>query len=164
MLDRTETERLFRQLAVRMNHTASQLLGDDEEARDVVSDIFERLVDGTLQLPREKPESYLLVCVRNRCLDLIRRLSVRQRMERSLTMSTPTPTSADTERELAGEVVAYARKTFAPLTWSIFRLRFDEEQSYRDIARHLDVSEATVYNHLAQALRQLRQRFNPVRQ
>jgi len=166
MFERTEsgtTERLFRQQSAKMTEVATLLLGDEDDAQDVVSDIFVRLVDGKLQLPKEKPESYLLVCVRNRCFDRLRHLSVRQRMKRMLTMNGPSLIPVETELELAGEVMTYAREQLAPLAWEVFRLRFDEELSYREISLQLHVSEVTVYKHLAQALRQLRQRFNPVK-
>lgn len=168
MFERTErgtTERLFRQQSAKLTQTATLLLGNEDDAQDVVSDVFMRLLDGKLQLPQKSPESYLMVCVRNRCVDRLRHLSVRQRMKQLLTLNcAPSITPVETELEIAGEVMTYAREQLAPLTWDVFRLRFDEELSYRDISLQLHVTEATVYKHLAQALRQLRERFNPVRQ
>jgi RNA polymerase sigma-70 factor (ECF subfamily) len=48
-----------------------------------------------------------------------------------------------------------------PKTRKVVHLRFEEHMTYRDIASHLGISEAAVYKHLAQAIRKLKQRFNP---
>ncbi|MBR1388360.1 MAG: sigma-70 family RNA polymerase sigma factor [Prevotella sp.] len=163
MSDREETERLYRQQVGRMQQLASILLGEEEEARDAVSDVFARLVDGTLHLPKEKPESYLLVSLRNLCLDRIRHLSVKERMKRQLTMSTPSLTPVETEQELAAEIITYAEQTMTAQTWRVFQLRFDEGLSVSETSKQLGISEGAVYKHLAKALRQLREHFNPKR-
>ena len=54
MPDQTETERLFRVYHEQMIALAIALLHDEEEARDTVSDVMERLVNGTLHLPLEQ--------------------------------------------------------------------------------------------------------------
>ena len=100
MLGKEETEQLFRQQAEKMHRLAATMLHDEEEARDAVSEIFERLSSGAIRLPQEKPESYLYVCLRNLCLDQIRRLSLRERMERHLTMEGPSLTPIETEQNL----------------------------------------------------------------
>lgn len=76
MLDREKTERLFHHQADRMHQLATMLLDDEEEARDAVSEVFARLMEGKIHLPKENPEGYLLVCLRNRCLDRNRHLSL----------------------------------------------------------------------------------------
>ena len=82
MPDLTETERLFRVYHEQMIALAIALLHDEEEARDTVSDVMERLVKGTLHLPLERTEAYLMTAVRNQCLDRIRRLSLREKIRR----------------------------------------------------------------------------------
>ena len=57
MLEKEETEQLFREQAERMHRLATTMLHDEEEARDAVSEIFERLTNGAIRLPAEKPES-----------------------------------------------------------------------------------------------------------
>lgn len=161
MPDREDTERLYRQHAEQMHQLAVSLLHDEEEARDAVSDIFERLAQGTLRLPPEKPESYLYVCLRNFCLDQIRKLSVRERLERHLSMEPPGTTESGSEQKLLEEMMTYAEEAMTPQTWRVFQLRFDDGLSYRHISEQLGISQVAVYKHLAQALRMLRQQFNP---
>ena len=147
MLDREETERLFKQQAERMHKLAVTLLHDEEEARDAVSEIFERLTNGNIRLPMEKPESYLLVCLRNLCLDQIRKLTLRERMERHLTMDSPSLIPVETEEELLNEMMSYAEEMMTPQTWRVFQLRFDEGLSYRHISEQLGISQVSVYKH-----------------
>ena len=163
MLGKEETEQLFRQQAEKMHRLAATMLHDEEEARDAVSEIFERLSSGAIRLPQEKPESYLYVCLRNHCLDQIRRLSLRERMERHLTMEGPSLTPIETEQNLLIEMMEYAEEIMSPQTWRVFQMRFDEGLSYRHISEQLGISQVAVYKHLAQALQLLRQQFNPKR-
>lgn len=158
-MEREETEQLFQRCYDKLLQLAENYLNDMEEARDAVSDVFERLADGSIMLPQESPESYLLVCVRNQCLDRIRHLSVRERIRRHLTMDTQHLIPVETEEEKLQELMAYAEQTLTPQTWQVFLLRFDEGLKYREIAARLSISEVTVYKHLAQALRQLRNHF-----
>ena len=146
MLDREETERLFKQQAERMHKLAVTLLHDEEEARDAVSEIFERLTNGDIRLPMEKPESYLLVCLRNLCLDQIRKLTLRERMERHLTMDSPSLIPVETEEELLNEMMSYAEEMMTPQTWRVFQLRFDEGLSYRHISEQLGISQVSGRN------------------
>ncbi len=50
MLERRTLERLFRQNYSEMIHLARVLLGNDEEAEDVVQDIFLRVADSDVPL------------------------------------------------------------------------------------------------------------------
>lgn len=158
-----EIEYLYIGCYQRLLSSARAMLKDDEEANDVVSDVFARLTDGSLTLPADHPESYLAVTVRNLCLDRIHKMTLRERIERRLTLSQPHQTTGESERERIAEMIDYAEKTFTEQTWRVFQLRFDEGLLYREIAERLSISEVAVYKHLAEALRKLKEKFNPTR-
>ena len=158
----TDIEQLYKDCYQRMLTVARQMLKNDDEASDTVSDVFARLADGSLMLPAERPESYLTVTVRHLCLDRIRLMTIHERMERRLSL-TDDPTSEEKERERVAEMIDYAKRTFPKQTWRVFQLRFDEGLLYREIAERLGISEVSVYKHLAEALRQLKEKFNPTR-
>ena len=63
---------LFRQHYGKMQRVARSLLYDEQESEDVVSDIFESLLQGKIALIPGIEESYLLTSVRNRCLKRLR--------------------------------------------------------------------------------------------
>lgn len=160
MPDNKETEQLFRENYEQLIALALSLLHDENEARDAVSDVFERLVNGTLHLPLQRTDAYLMVAVRNHCLDRIRHLSLREKIRRHLTLSTPSLTPIETEQQIE-DMMDYALQKLTPQTFRVFQLRFGDGMAYREIAQELNISEVAVYKHLAQALRKLREHFNP---
>ena len=160
MPDNKETEQLFRENYEQLIALALSLLHDENEARDAVSDVFERLVNGTLHLPLQRTDTYLMVAVRNHCLDRIRHLSLREKIRRHLTLSTPSLTPIETEQQIE-DMMDYALQKLTPQTFRVFQLRFGDGMAYREIAQELSISEVAVYKHLAQALRKLREHFNP---
>ena len=159
--EKSEIEHLYVSCYERLYALALLMLKD--EARDAVSSIFARIADCSLTLPAERRESYLLVAVRNQCLDRIRQLTSRKRVERRLSLSEPSQTPVETELEQAAEMIAYAERTLPKQTWRVFELRFDKGLLYREIAEQLGISEVAVYKHLALALRKLKEKYNPNR-
>jgi putative RNA polymerase ECF-type sigma factor len=62
-------EQLFRQHYSKMFLVSRMILGDEETARDVVSDIFADMLSGKLRIPPNITEGYFVVLTRNRCLN-----------------------------------------------------------------------------------------------
>ena len=163
MLKKRELEQLYNGCYKRMLTVARLMLKDDDEADDTVSDVFAKIADGSLVLPKENPEGYLTVTLRNQCKDRIRRMTLHERIERRLSLSEPSQTPMASEREMAAEMIDYAERTFPKQTWRVFQLRFDEGLKYREIAERLCISEVVVYKHLAGALKKLKEKYNPTR-
>ena len=162
-VEKRELEQQYIDSYQRMLTVARLILKNEDEASDAVSDVFARLADGSMVLPEENPERYLMATIRNLCITRIRRMTLHERIERRLSLSEPTQASMASEREMAKEMIDYAEKTFSNQTWRIFQLRFDEGLLYREIAEQLGISEVTVYKHLAEALKKLKEKFNPTR-
>ena len=160
-IQKTEIEQLYSDSYQRLLTMARLMLKDEKEAEDVVGDLFARLAEGTITLPSERLENYLLTAVRNNCLDRIRRLSLRERMERRLSLSEPGASTENGDLQSLKEMIDYAEMTFPRQTWRVFQLRFDEGMQYREIAEKLGISETSVYKHLAKALERLKEKFNP---
>jgi RNA polymerase sigma-70 factor (ECF subfamily) len=163
-VEERELEQLYINSHQRMLTIAVQMLKDDEEARDAVNDVFAKLADGSLVLPKENPERYLMTTIRNLCITRIRQMSLRERIKRRLSLSEPSHTSMESTQEMAKEMIDYAEKAFTKQTWAVFQLRFDEGLKYKEIAEQLRISEVAVYKHLAEALKKLKEKFNPTKQ
>lgn len=159
----TDIEQLYKDCYQRMLTVARRMLNDDDDASDAVSDVFAKLADGSLTLPEDHPESYLLVSVRNLCIDRIHKMTIHERVERKLTLSQPSLISVESDMEKAEEMIAYAERTFPKQMWRVFQLRFDEGLLYREIAEQLGISEVSVYKHLAEALKRLKEKYNPTK-
>ena len=65
-MKRETIERLFKQHYAKMQRVARTLLYDEQDSEDVVSDIFESLLNGQTVLLPDTEERYLLTAVRNR--------------------------------------------------------------------------------------------------
>lgn len=158
-----EIEQLYIGCHQRLLDMARVILKNDDEAGDAVSDVFARLADGLLNLPTDNPERCLMAIVRNLCIDRIRKVTLRERIERRLSLAESDSTTIDIEQERIREMIDYAEKHFSSQTWRVFQLRFDEGLLYREIAERLGFSEITVYRHLTKALKELKEKFNPTR-
>jgi len=156
---RAAIEQLFLQHYVRLRQLATRLLHDDEEGKDIVNDVFTRMIQADIMPLPEKAEAYLFTSVRNRCMDHIAQQQVRQRVERLLPVNDATiPSETDEERRYS-ELRQFVDTELSEQTRQVFLLRFDKHKKYQEIAAELGVSEKTVYKHLHQAITQLHEHF-----
>lgn len=157
-----EFDTLFRQSYPRLFRLAFSLLGDQEDSRDVVSSVFADLLDKT-HLPSDINEGYLMVMVHNRALNLIkhRRIEndVRADMLRDIRL-TSSPNLVDDDR--LAEILSFIETQLSPQTQRVLTLCFDEKKTYLQAASELGVSVQAINKHISQALRKLRERFNPL--
>ena len=65
-------EGLFRQHYSAMHRLAYLLLHDDDDSKDVVHDVFAKLLVEQTELRETTVLPYLLSCVRNQCLNVMR--------------------------------------------------------------------------------------------
>ena len=152
MTDQKKLEKLFRQHYRQMYRLATMLLHDDAESKDVVHDIFAHLL---------RAEHYLLTCVRNRCLNVIRNRQIQERVEHLYLLDLDT-TITPTER-LEEELKALYKgidQLEPPVCRDIIMQHFRDGVTFKEIAIRLGVSETTVYKHLRRALNQLRTHLN----
>ena len=75
---------MFRQHYEKMYNLARCILSDDDESKDVVSDVFTHILAYDVVLMPESEEGYLMRSVRNRCLNLIAHKGVKERVAKLL--------------------------------------------------------------------------------
>ena len=157
MTDQKKLEKLFRQHYREMYRLAAILLHDDAESKDVVHDIFARLLNDPTDLREETAEHYLLTCVQNRCLNVIRSRKIQERVEHLYLLDLDT-TILPTER--LDEELKALQKGLAqldpPVYQDIITQHYRDGVTFKEIAQRQGVSETTVYKHLRRALNQLR--------
>ena len=78
-MTKSELEILFKTHYAAMYRLAMSFLYDVDEARDVVSDVFASLLDGGLAIRSDNARGFLLTCVRNSCINVIRHKHMRER-------------------------------------------------------------------------------------
>ena len=152
----TQIEKLYRRHYDRMLLTARTLLGNDEEARDVVGDVFAELLTTARQLRDEQAESYLLVSVRNRCMNLLEHRRIVKESEQTIPHDIMTTEHEEPPLE---QVLDYVDTHLTAKTSRVVKNRFLGRMKYDEIAQDMGISRVAVYKHLSQGIRQLKVHF-----
>lgn len=160
IMTREKFENIYRRHYAKMYRLAKTMLYDADESKDVVSDIFARLLRDGDRPQKDKMEGYLMTAVRNRCRDVISHKSIRERVEKLFlqeSMQSLIVSMNDDDR--LERLMQFIESELPPLSQQIFRLRFLHEMSYEEVAQAAGVSKVTVYNHLSQSLQRIREYF-----
>lgn len=156
-----EIETLFRQHYAAMYRLARTILYDADESKDVVSDVFVRLLHSNPSVQADKMEGYLMMAVRNRCLDVLSHKSVREQVEKLFSQELKQRhIIARNEDERLDRLMQYIERELPPLSQQILRLRFLQEMTYEEVAQEVGVSKVTVYNHLWQSMHRIKEYFS----
>ena len=159
-MTKSEFENIYRQHYAKMYRLAKTMLYDADESKDVVSDIFARLLRDGGQPQMIKMEGYLMTAVRNRCRDVLNHKSIRERVEKLfLQESMQSHVISMNDDDRLERLMQFIETELSPLSQQIFRLRFLHEMSYEEVAQATGVSKVTVYNHLSQSLQRIKEHF-----
>ena len=142
---------------------AASILYDEDESKDVVSEVFSRLIVNGIVLRPETAEAYLLTGVRNQCRNVMVRKQVRERFVHLLSEKATEPTIADSEQLRMSELMQYVEEHLPPLSQQIFRLRYLREMTCQEVADVLGISRMTVHNHLRESIEKIRVYFKSIR-
>jgi RNA polymerase sigma-70 factor (ECF subfamily) len=145
---------------------ACKMLHDEDEAKDIVQELFE-----TLWLRRENItfntslSSYLYAAIRHRIINQIAHKQVAGKYLSSLREFIDRDDClADhyfREREMA-RMIEQEIATLPEKMQEVFRLSRQEHLSYKEIAQKVGVSEQTVRSHVKRALRILRPKLTTI--
>lgn len=156
----SELEILFKTHYAAMFRLAMSLLYDEDESKDVVSDVFASLLGGGLAIRSDNARGFLLSCVRNSCINVIRHKQMRERFMKLYSNSAePLADGPDDSLTLA-ELREYVDNNLPPLSRRIFTLRFLHDMTCQQVADAVGVSRVTVHHHLSQSLEKINTYFN----
>ena len=160
----SELEILFKTHYAAMYRLAVSLLYDADEARDVVSDVFASLLGGGLAIRSDNARGFLLTCVRNSCINVIRHKQMRERfMKLYSNRAEPLADGPDDSLTLA-ELRGYIDNNLPPLPRRIFTLRYLHDMTCQQVAETVGVSRMTVHHHLSQSMEKINAYFNITKQ
>ncbi len=154
MASKEKIELLFKTNYARMHRLAALILHDQEAAHDVVHDVFATVLnkhsDETVDTP------YLMTSVRNQCVDILRKLDVREKFRNLYLNETELITSDRFPDEEMVQIVEQNLSTLPSQTAKAFSMRFIEGLPTIEIAEKMKISDRMVYKHLNNAINLLR--------
>ena len=155
-----ELEILFKNHYSPMFRLAMSLIYDPDESKDVVSDVFASLLDGGMTIRSDNARGFLMTCVRNSCINVIRHKQMRERFARLYVLQNEPQTDGPDDLVMLTELRDYINEQLPPLTRRIFTLRYLQDMTCQQVAEAVGVSRVTVHHHLSQSLEKIKAYFN----
>jgi RNA polymerase sigma-70 factor (ECF subfamily) len=152
---------LYERYAYVLFRRCRQLLGEDDEARDVVQEVFLQVTEGKAFFEgRSSPATFLFGVATNLCLNRLRHRTVRdeiweESVARSVAGANAPPNQAVEARELARAILADADEETA----AIALYHFVDGLSQGEIAKLVGKSRATVNQRIQRFRRQALERL-----
>ena len=142
-----------------MYRLATSILYNEDESKDVVSEVFARLLGKDITLRKETAEAYLMMSVRNECRNVLERKHLHERFIHLLSIEATGPLRTENDVLRMEELMHYIREQLPPLSQQIFQLRYLQEMTCQEVANTLGISRQTVYVHLQQSIEKIREYF-----
>ena len=162
MFERKKIEHLFRRHYAGMKHLAMTLVGDDDDAEDIVQDVFARLMELDVMPAADKSEAYLMSAVRNGCYNLMRRAGVKEQVRNLWPVDAiDGGTLSEWQDECLEAIQMFVDSRLTEPHRTIFRMRFDDDMTLKEIAAKLDMNINTVYKYLVQSIQRVRNEVRP---
>lgn len=134
---------------------AVSLLHKEDEARDVVQEVFLKLWESNIR--PDNPEAFLIRTVRNVCLNRLRMLDIREKVHQKMVLDAPPDDYATDRRN--DEVMSAVENLLTPREREVVDRIYTEGLSYKDASENLGVSVAAVNKNIVSALKKLRNHF-----
>ncbi len=154
-----EFEALYKQCFPPAMRLAMSLLHQEDEARDVVQEVFLKLWESDVKI--DNASAYILRSVRNACLSRIRNLDVREKVKMKL-MLEPPPEDFDYEQRNE-EIKKAVEGLLTVREQQVVEKIYNDGMSYKDTAEKLGVSVAAVNKNIVSSLKKLRTHFKIVK-
>ena len=157
-----QMEFLYKKFYVRLHRYALTFLGDEDEATDVVGEVFLQIWEswqvGATFNERKNIAAYLYTRVRNSCLDHLRHRKAIDNYNTFLKATSPFTTDAEVEDfEKRITRLREAIENLPPSDRRVLKAVYFEHLSYKEAAEQLEMSENMVHKHMTKAFRQLRE-------
>lgn len=145
-------------------HAAGKM-GDEQEAKDVIQEIFTDLWIRREELQvKSSISAYFYTAVRNKFVNLLQHQAVRNRYKDSfqqfISQASELPDGLILEKQLA-ESIEMEINALPEKMRKVFVLSRKEHKTYKEIALELGISEETVRKQIKNALKILKARLGP---
>lgn len=143
---------------------AESYLYDEEEARDLVQDLFFKLWDNTPTLtPETSLKAYLFVSLRNKCLNTLRDRKIHDSHNDKLFEAQLFSGSEDIEiDECTRKRLQEALDSLPDKCREIFLLKIVQGKKNKEIADELGIADTTVKTQVQRAYKSMREKMIPL--
>ncbi len=160
--DRAALRMVYDRLAMKLLGVAMRILGDRQDAEDVVQDVFVTLWQkaGEFQPARGGGEAWLVAIARNRAIDRLRARGRRQHAAVEAIDQHPDPdarTDAPAEAADAARSVAHALGHLDPRHAKVIRAAWLDGLSYAELAEREGVPVGTIKTWVFRGMRRMRE-------
>ena len=159
---RLDINQLFKNYSKPLFYFASKFV-DDEVAKDIVQDVFFKLWEDQDIRVESSLNGFLFTMVRNRCLQYIEKLKVREQYRVSAGIRLKeeellffSPESPDLIQQELQEKLESALKNLPDKCKTVFEMSRFQNKKNREIATELEISIKAVEKHISKALKQIR--------
>ncbi|MEZ5082725.1 MAG: RNA polymerase sigma-70 factor [Bacteroidales bacterium] len=159
-LNRSDFEKLFKELYSSLCHFAYGFIYDFDNAQEIAQDVFINLWQTRETIdPKKSVKSYLFTSVKNRCLNYIRdhKKFRSQYLDVELELEIPVEDKDIFSENERKERINQALDKLPEKCREVFELSRFDEMKYKDIAEKMDISIKTVEVHMSKALKILRE-------
>jgi len=150
-----EYETIYRRCHPRALGLTITLLGNEEEARDMVQQIFISLWETRIKV--DNPDAFIYRAVRNQCLNRLEQFDARERIRQQYAILTDT-TEPDPDTRIE-DVYQAMDLLLSERERQVVTEIFDKGNNYRKAASNLHLSTASINKYITSALKTLRMHF-----
>lgn len=155
-----EMELLYKKFYVSLYRYAQTFLDDEDDAKDIVGDVFQRIWESwqNEKVHIEVSSSFLYTAVRNRCLDKLRHDKASSNYASFVKATESMATDEDVENfEKRIAKLSKAIDSLPAYEQMVLRSVYFQHLSYKETAAQLSMSENMVHKHMVKAMRLLRE-------
>ncbi len=160
MKDQLDIETLFNEYYIQLHRYAFTILKDDDEAKDIVQNVFLTLWEKGDQIRIQRSvKAYLFRSIYNESINYIRKKDAQQRhyLQSVQQDATATDTAVGEEAEVWRKRIDDVLNTLPPQCREVFVKSRAEQKKYVEIASELGIAVKTVEAHMTKALKLIRQ-------
>lgn len=152
---------LYSMYKERLIYFAMKFIKSPDFAEDIFHDTFVAVWQTRQFIDPEKPfRTYIYTIMRNRLLNIIRNIDMEDRAKTYISASainTTNETDAQVSADELRNIIQQAKNRLTPRQRTIFEMSREQNLTNKEIAEHLQISLATVNDHISNALKIIRQ-------
>ncbi len=152
---------LYSMYKERLIYFAMKFIKSPDFAEDIFHDTFVAVWQTRQFIDPEKPfRTYIYTIMRNRLLNIIRNIDMEDRAKAYISASainSANETDAQVSADELRNIIQQAKSKLTPRQRTIFEMSREQNMTNPEIAERLEISLATVNDHISNALKTIRQ-------